>query len=99
MRSTTRWSPTSSVFSIEPEGMTKFCARKVRMNRPTTSTEQMLATASKASLPPCLLIGNRQALLDGVFGCGVFFFVILSLFMSVISQQSQLVQVFTVPDP
>ena len=47
MRSTTRWSPTSSVFSIEPEGMTKFWARKVRMNRPTTSTEQMLATASK----------------------------------------------------
>ena len=36
----------SSVFSMEPEGMTKFWARKVRINRPTTSTEQMLATAS-----------------------------------------------------
>src|SRR4051794_16781733 len=27
--------------------MTKFCPRKVRMNSPTTSTEQVLATASK----------------------------------------------------
>ena len=32
---------------MEPEGMTKFWARKVRMKRPTTSTEQMLASASK----------------------------------------------------
>jgi hypothetical protein len=35
------------VFSMEPEGMTKFCDRKVRMKRPTTRTEQMLARASK----------------------------------------------------
>ena len=27
--------------------MTLFCAKKVRMNRPTTRTEQMLASASK----------------------------------------------------
>ena len=47
MRSTTRWSPTSSVFSIEPEGMTKFWPRKVRMNRPITRMEQMLASASE----------------------------------------------------
>lgn len=46
------------MFSIEPDGITKFRAKNVRMNRPTTSTERMLATASNgvsflfASPPP-----------------------------------------------
>jgi len=37
---------TEGIESIEPEGITKFCAMNVRMKRPTTRTEQMLAAAS-----------------------------------------------------
>src|ERR1700761_1168778 len=46
MRSTKTGSPISSVFSIEPESLTKFWKMKPMMKRPTTRTEQMDASAS-----------------------------------------------------
>src|SRR6266568_3381896 len=63
---------------IEPEGITKFCARKVRMNRPTTSTEQMLAAASKGVSSTGFSLGAGSGS-DGVLGGGVFLLIILSL--------------------
>src|SRR5436305_3165730 len=38
MRLTKTWSPMSSVFSIELEGISKACTTNVMMNRPVTST-------------------------------------------------------------
>src|ERR1700722_15604703 len=38
MRFTNTWSPISSVFSIELEGISKACITKVMMNSPVTST-------------------------------------------------------------
>ena len=46
MRSTKTWSPISSVFSIELEGMVKACSVKVMMNSPVTSTMAMEAINS-----------------------------------------------------
>lgn len=57
--------------------MTKFCARNVRMNKPTTRTEQMLAAASK-DVSSRLCCGSASVL-GGVVVDGVFFVVILSL--------------------
>ncbi len=68
---------------MEPEGITKFCARKVRMNRPTTSTEQMPANDSSgvSSLPALARAGLAGA---GAGRCAgdFFFFVIESQFPS-----------------
>jgi hypothetical protein len=61
------------VFSMEPEGMTKFCDRKVRMKRPTTRTEQMLARASKGVSAAFSFAGAGIA-----FEGGAVFFDILS---------------------
>ncbi len=58
--------------------MTKFCARKVRMNRPITSTEQMLASASKgvsSTVSSAGLASGSGSV--GALMAGVFFFVIL----------------------
>ena len=63
---------------MEPEGITKFCARKVRMKSPTTSTEQMLATASNGVSSTSSAAGAGacgSSALEAVF----FLFVILSL--------------------
>ncbi len=60
---------------MEPEGITKFCARKVRMNSPTTRTEQMLATASNGV--SSTLFSTRLG--TGSSCIGVFVLVILSL--------------------
>src|ERR1039457_2199264 len=63
---------------MEPDGITKFCARKVRMNRPTTSTEQMLATASNGVSSTAFSLAAVSAS-DGVLEGGVFLLIILSL--------------------
>ena len=85
MRSTTRWSPTSSVFSIDPDGMTKFCAMNVRMNKPTTSTEQMLATASNGVSSVWAGSGAGSCRFWGSsWDVRVRFFVILRLFAEVL---------------
>src|SRR5574341_1281772 len=46
MRSTKTWSPMSSVFSMELEGISKAWRLKVMMNRPVTSTTAMEARNS-----------------------------------------------------
>src|SRR5664279_1017684 len=46
MRSTKTWSPISSVFSMELDGMTKACRVKVMMKSPVTSTAAIEAMNS-----------------------------------------------------
>ncbi len=46
MRSTKTWSPISSVFSIELDGMVNACSVKVMMKSPVTSTTAMEAMNS-----------------------------------------------------
>src|SRR5436305_9479945 len=46
MRLTKTWSPMSSVFSIELEGISKACTTNVMMNRPVTRTAQSEARYS-----------------------------------------------------
>src|SRR5579863_618276 len=58
--------------------MTKFCAINVKMKRPTTSTVQMLATASNGVSSSCL--GSGADSTGGVMAGSVFFVVILSLY-------------------
>jgi hypothetical protein len=54
----------------------------VSINRPATSTEQILATASNGVSSTLASVGTESVCAsDGVFGAGVFFFVILSLFV------------------
>jgi hypothetical protein len=73
-------------------GNDEVLARKVRMNRPTTSTEQMLATASKGVSSTRSSTGSGWVS-GGVLGGGVFFFVILSLVsVSVVSFSAESVR-------
>jgi hypothetical protein len=65
--------------------MTKFWHRKVRMNRPTTSTEQMLATASNG-------VSSTFFSTGGCAGCssvGVLIVFILSLVIVLTARGAQ----------
>ena len=53
MRSTRTWSPMSSVFSMEAEGISKFWKMKVMMKRPRARTVQMEASDSSGVSCSC----------------------------------------------